>query len=444
MASWREVLTHLVTDVEDQFDFLKYRWRERLGGRDPIMILPYRGFGTQEKLFLRGRVLEDKGITPAEDNDSIWENLANMYRRFESDEIPFARVLARFQGSEQEVQANIEGYFEAWIEPVAPLPADRLWHPVELELLEPLRPGYPPVRAEGQVLAVPPGAEFAVISDIDDTVLSTHATDLLRMARTVFLSNAKTRLPFKGVAAFYRALLKGKSGQEVNPLFYVSSSPWNLYDLLSEFFQLQDIPLGPMLFLRDWGIEEQDFLAIGHRDHKLKAIRLIMDLLPDLPFILIGDSGQEDPEIYAEAVNLYPNRILAIYIRNVAHDLKRPEAIRELARQVVEAGSTLILADDTVPMAEHAAEQGWIPAGALPEIREEKRQDEAPPGPVEKLLGEEEKEEGPTVEVQAETPAETEEAVEKGAVETAVQSADEKEEQPPTVVVKGEEGESDQ
>jgi phosphatidate phosphatase APP1 len=437
MASWQKVIAHMVNRVEDHFDLLKYRFRERMGGRDPIMILPYRGFGTQEKIFLRGRVLEDKSITPAEENDTIWENLVNMYRRFESDEIPFARVLARFQGLEQEVQADIEGFFDLWLEQREPLPADRLWYPVELELLAPLREGYPPVNAEGQVLIVPKDAEFGVISDIDDTVLHTDAANLLRMARNVFLGNARTRLPFKGVAAFYRALLKGRSGQEINPLFYVSSSPWNLYDLLSEFFQLQDIPLGPMLFLRDWGITEDEFLVFGHRDHKLKAIRRTIDLLPDLPFILIGDSGQEDPEIYAEAVSLYPDRILAIYIRNVSHDLKRPEAIRELAKKVVEAGSVLILADDTIPMAEHAASQGWISPAALPEIREEKAKDEAPPSPVEKLLGEEEKEEGPTMVVEAETPAETEEAVEKGAVEAAVKSGEEKQEKPPTVVVKG-------
>jgi phosphatidate phosphatase APP1 len=437
MASWFKVLAKLVDNVEDHFDLLKYRFRERLGGRDPIMILPYRGFGTQERIFLRGRVLEDKGITPAEENDTIWGNLVNMYRRFESDEIPFARVLARIQGVEREVTTDIEGFFELDIELPEPLPNGRLWHPLELELLEPLREGYPPVHAEGQVLIVPKEAEFGVISDIDDTVLHTDATNLLRMARNVFLGNARTRLPFKGVAAFYRALLKGKSGGELNPLFYVSSSPWNLYDLLSEFFQLQDIPLGPMLFLRDWGITEEEFLVFGHRDHKLKAIRRILDLLPDLHFILVGDSGQEDPEIYAEAVSVYPERIRAIYIRNVSHDLERPEAIRELAKKVVEAGSVLILADDTLPMAEHAAAEGWIAPDALPEIRVEKAMDEAPPGPVEELLGEEEKEEGPTVVVEAETPAETEEAVEQGAVETAVKSGDEKQEKPPTVVVKG-------
>ena len=72
-----------------------------------------------------------------------------------------------------------------------------------------------------------------MISDIDDTIVRTGATSLLMMLRVVLLSNAHTRLPFQGVAAFYGALARGASGQDSNPLFYVSSSPWNLYDVLS-------------------------------------------------------------------------------------------------------------------------------------------------------------------------------------------------------------------
>lgn len=433
MASWKEVIGHLAVDTESYFDRLKYRLGARLGSDNPIMIQTYPGFGSQEKVFLKGRVLEDQGITPAEDNDTIWENLVNMYKRFESDEVPFARVRIRFYGVEKEVQADEEGIFDAWIEPAQPLPADRLWHMAEIELVEPLKPGVTPAKAEARVLVPPPGARYGVISDIDDTVLQTDATHVLKMARTVFLSNARTRLPFKGVAAFYRALLRGAQRQasgniEINPLFYVSSSPWNIFDLLTDFFHLQNIPLGPLLFLRDWGISRTELIPTGHRSHKLSSIRQIMYTYPDLPFILIGDSGQEDPEIYSEVVSLFPHRILAIYIRNVSHDLKRPDTIRELAKQVAEAESTLILADDTLPMAEHAVEMGWISAEDLPEIRAEKKADEAPPSPVEKLLDKDaEVPQAPTVKVKPGEPEQTKKQVDQGAIEEALDSGEDQE-----------------
>ncbi|MGE5221641.1 MAG: App1 family protein [Omnitrophica WOR_2 bacterium] len=436
-------MTHNANDVEEYFDSLKFRLRERLGGRDPIMILPYNGYGSPDLLYLKGRVLEDKGIQSARDNDTIWDNLVNMYKRFESDEIPYAQVQATFQTFQEKYTCDEEGFFEVHIEPEEPLNRDQPWHEIGLELLKPLRKGYAPVSAQGKVLVPPQTARFGVISDMDDTFVRTDATHMIHMARIVFLGNARTRLPFKGVASFYKALNEGGQGNEQNPLFFVSSSPWNLYDLFSDFLKLQGIPQDPVLFLNDWGFSEQGFAANKHRQHKEAVCRRLLNLYKDLPFILIGDSGQQDPEIYNEIVRLNPERILAVYIRNVSRGLKRPEAVRELAKKVIEAGSTLILADNTLPMAQHAIEQGWISPAAFPEIHAEKKAEEEAPTPVEEALGiqvESPKKESPTVVIAGKEPERTQSAVAGGAIETALDKAgkDEKEETTaPTVVVKG-------
>jgi phosphatidate phosphatase APP1 len=438
MTSWKKVLLSMVNNAESRMDELRYRMYYSLGGPGPIKIVTYRGYGTSERLFLRGRVLEDKNIPEAEENDRTWENLLSMYKRMASDEIPHARLMARFQDIEQEIIADEEGMFDVWIEPKQPLAEHRLWHQIELELLEPIpdEQRHYPVKATGEVLVPPPSARFVVVSDIDDTVLKSDATHLIKMAQHVFLGNAHTRLPFSGVAALYRALFAGKAGNEMNPLFYVSSSPWNLYDLLAQFFNLQDIPIGPVLFLRNWGINEEEILPIKHRAFKTRLIRQMLDFYPDLPFILLGDSGQEDPEIYAEIVHEYGDRVIAVYIRNVSRDVKRPEAVQALADEVIEAGSVLVMADDSVDIARHAVEEGLISADWLPHIREEKAKDEEPPTPLEKLLGEGEKVDGPTVKVEGRNKEETKEAVKRGAVEDAVKDAgDKKTQKPPTVIV---------
>jgi phosphatidate phosphatase APP1 len=420
--------------VERQYDLLKYRFRERLGYRNPVMIMPYRGYGTTEKLYLRGRVLEDRGITAAEDDDSTWENLLNMYRRFKSNEIPYAKVRARFQGVEQVVTADVEGFFDVGIKPGSQLIPNQLWYEVELELVSPLRAGSPPVTARGEVLVPPSSAEYVVISDIDDTVLQTDAANLLRMARSVFLSNARMRLPFEGVAAFYRALHAGSTGSSLNPMFYVSNSAWNLYDLLSDFFNLHQIPIGPVLFLRDWGLSKDGLAPFRPRPHKLAYVREILDTFKHLPCILIGDSGEQDPEIYTEIVGLYPHRIRAVYIRNVSRRPKRLDQIKALAEQVLAAGSTLILAETTVPLAEHAARQGWIEPGRVMDVEIEKEADKAPPGPIEALLRQE-KAEAPTVVVPGETAEKTAEAVDQGAIEEALETKTAAKEETPTVIV---------
>ncbi|HEX7238757.1 MAG TPA: phosphatase domain-containing protein [Longimicrobiaceae bacterium] len=368
---WRRTLTDVANRLEKHVD----RARERAAGafaedRNDLRIDPYRGFGTPGRMYLKGRVLRGSVLPPAGESDHAVINLANMIQRFESDEAPGVRVTARFGGREWEATSDEEGYFELWLEPDPPAPPGQLWHEVALELPGRVGRDGTPVRATGLVVVPPPESAFGLISDLDDTVVKTGATTPLRMAQTVLLGNARTRTPFPGVAAFYRALQHGAGASTFNPVFYVSSSPWNLYDLLTEFLDLRGIPLGPLM-LRDWGTASGGELPTGHASHKLAAIRLVMDTFPGLPFILLGDSGQEDPEIYHRVVHDHPRRVLAVYIRDVSRAPMRKEGIRKLAAEVERAGSTLLLADDTAAAAEHAASNGWIPSAALPEIKKE-------------------------------------------------------------------------
>jgi phosphatidate phosphatase APP1 len=367
MADHTNRIAALAGAIEARIDALRRRLDDRWG-QERITIAAYHGFGTPERLWLRGRVLEESRARPPSDDDSVWRNLANMYHRFDSDEIPGAQVIVRCQGAELAAVADAEGYFEIELAPPVPPPAGQLWQTVDLELAAPLHPSQAPVRAVGRVLLPSPGAQIGMISDIDDTVIRTDATSLLRMIRSVLLANARTRLPFPGVAALYRALHSGADGPFVNPLFYVSSSPWNIFDLLADSFEFRGIPAGPIL-LRDWGFGGAAGLPTHHRVHKLAAITRIIDTYPALPFVLLGDSGQEDPEIYREVVARYPRRILAIYIRDVTRAVvARGAAIAALAEQVRADGSELLLADDSLAVARHASDRGWIAAGELDEV----------------------------------------------------------------------------
>ena len=183
--------------------------------------------------------------------------------------------------------------------------------------------------------------------------------------------NARTRLPFRGVAAFYAALQRGSTGNAGNPIFYVSSSPWNLYDFLEEFLSVQEIPPGPLL-LRDWGMRSRPSSSARH---KLGRIEQILGMYPNLRFVLIGDSGEVDPEIYRTVIANHPQRILAAYIRNVTPHPERMSSIQALIEEVRAVGCTMVLSNDTVSAAIHAAERGWIEANAIAAIREEEQKD---------------------------------------------------------------------
>ncbi|HUP94534.1 MAG TPA: phosphatase domain-containing protein [Burkholderiales bacterium] len=334
------------------------------------LIEPYLGFGTQSKLTLPGRVLEDRRLIPSTETDTSWRNLRNTYKRFATREVAGARVCATFKGAESIAITDSEGYFCIQIELDAP-PDARLWQELELQLIEPRAAAGTPTRATAEVLVPPPGARFGVVSDIDDTVVATHVASTFKMLLTVLFSNAHVRTPFKGIAAFYRALHGGASGAEANPIFYVSNGPWNLYGLLIEFFKLNEIPLGP-LFLRDFGPQIL-FPSRPHMGHKLSHIGRILEAYPHLPFILIGDSGERDPEIYAEIATRYPDRIRAIYIRSVDQRQERLAAIDALAATITAMKTQFVLAPDSEFAAVHAAAEGLIASHTLALIREEKK-----------------------------------------------------------------------
>ena len=321
--------------------------------RDPVIILPYLGYGTRRRLVVCGRVLEDEGFRPAADADTRWRNLVRFYKRLESDEVAGARVRGRFFGLEKETVTDGEGYFRIELKIDALQPG--IWQEVELELLHPA-----PARAVARVLVPSPRARFGVISDIDDTVVSSNVTRKLRLLLTVALTNARTRKPFPGVAAFYRALHAG-----ANPVFYVSRSPWNLYAPLVEYLEVQGFPAGPLL-LRDFGLSSS-------RNHKTEVIAAILASYPKLGFILIGDSGEQDPEIYAAIVRRFPRRIRAIYIRSV--NPGRVGEIEKLAAAIAKTGCQLVLAPEAGPAAAHAAAEGLIQASELRAVRAEERSD---------------------------------------------------------------------
>ena len=351
---WQRRVGRIANFLEGYYDALMHAYTKYLDRNPSIQIVSYRGFGSRKRIFLKGRVLKDKRISTGSETDSRWRNFVNTLKRFNSSEVPEARVQVSIRGWSGEIRADEEGYFDVIVEPAIPLDPDRLWHDVEFDLLEP-RTSAGAVHQTGQFLVPPLTARFGVISDMDDTVVQTGAGNVFGMMSTVLLGNALTRLPFEGVASFYQSL----QGVELNPLFYVSSSPWNFYDILTEFFRLHQIPMGP-LFLRDWGVSEEEVLPTDHRNHKVTTIRRILDTLPELPFILIGDSSQEDPEIYQEIAAIHPGRILGIYIRAVGHNPQRFERIKAIGNHVHEMGSVLVLAPETRDAASHAAQMGWI------------------------------------------------------------------------------------
>ncbi len=393
-----------------------------VGGHRDLVIQPYRGYGSPDEVFLMGRVFRQGGLG-ARMREGTWRrDLLDAGRRLLRRGVAEAILVARFGGTEQRVTTDRDGYFRVHLHPIQPPPAARLWHPMKLELVS-----HSGAQAMGELFVPPRTARFVVTSDIDDTVVNTGVANKVMMLWRLFAQGARSRVAFPGVAAFYRALHGGVSGAERNPMLYVSRGPWSLYEVLDEFFHLHGIPVGPILFLREWGVSLRHPFPRRALDHKLALIRHMVALYHYRPFLLIGDSGQRDPEIYAQVVREHPGRVVAIYIRSISRPPERLRAIEALAKEVVEAGSSLLLAADSFAMAAHAAERGLISATALAEVLSER------------VAAQGEPDLHPTRTVQRPTPEDTREAVEQGAVQAAL-AEETGSDVPPNVVVEPEAG----
>ena len=294
--------------------------------RRPVIATVYRGYACANKIWLRGRVLLDRNIITSF-QDSGWRTLVNNYKRFGSKEISNARLNIKVEEHKFELNTDSEGYFILSQHLQHPLPEqDKQWRPVKINIEE--IPGVGLGEQFSAEYLVPTAhAQYGIISDIDDTVLKTDVTSILKLMVLyhTFLKNAAKRQSFHAASAFYRCLSYGNADASVNPVFYVSNSPWNLYDLLVEFLDLNNLPKGPLL-LKDLGLSNEDKPKATF-GQKHRNIIEIFETFPDLPFVLVGDSGEKDPYIYQAIAEAYPDRVKAIYIRDV-HSGRRRRRIK--------------------------------------------------------------------------------------------------------------------
>jgi phosphatidate phosphatase APP1 len=372
----KERLLQAAARLEHGFIQAKHAVKEKFDLLDPVMIMPYYGYGNDTCVYLKGRVIEKEKIKEKQEGASTLRHLKNTYRRYESDEIPGIRLRASYGGQALELHTDDEGFFEAEFRFDQPVDYGRTGNKVQLRLLE-TKTDDDEVETEGTVFVPHPDVEFGIISDIDDTVLVSDVTHALGKLKLMLLKDATERSPFPGIAAFLRALCAGCDDRVSNPLFYVSGSEWNLFDLLVNFFHYHDIPEGP-LFLRDKGARfDKPDVAPTTQEFKHNQIRRILDTFPRLKFICIGDSGQHDPEVYRQIVEQYPGRILGVYIRDVS-EADRDAEVTRIAEEVGQKGTQMLLCADTLSAARHARQMQWINADQLAAIEAECKKDDQP------------------------------------------------------------------
>ena len=171
----------------------------------------------------------------------------------------------------------------------------------------------------------PTQGKFGFISDIDDTFLISHTRNPLKKLYVLLFKNVSSRKVFEDVVEHYKVLQSAGriNKKEENAFFYVSSSEWNLYGLITQFADIHKLPKAVLLLKKIKTSLTQLFLTgRGSHNHKFDKIKHILEFYPDLQYVLLGDDSQQDPKLYESICKIFPLHIKAVYIRQVGSSKK--------------------------------------------------------------------------------------------------------------------------
>jgi len=212
-----------------------------------------------------------------------------------------------------DVETDRAGYVDVEV----PLPEGAPLHPGRhLAILTATRTG---AQASARVLVVGDGTTFGVVSDIDDTTMITAVPRPFVAAWNTFVRRASARRPVPGMPELYRRIAAEHPDA---PFVYLSNGAWNTAGTLAGFLDRYGFPPGPLL-LTDWGPTQTGWFRSGPQ-HKGESLDRLATMFPRVRWLLLGDAGQQDEDVYVRASARWPGRVAAIAIRQVARARPRP------------------------------------------------------------------------------------------------------------------------
>lgn len=327
----------------------------------PTIIQPYRGFVADGVANVRARVME-KPVFDTQPGLRIDATLAANLLRWVVLDMAGVEVTVTVAGNSVTVNSNADGFV------IAKVPVDDMepgWHAVDFAAEDRGRE----ISAAGRVVLPDQSSQIGVITDIDDTILATGMTDGLKALQRTLLRDAYGRKPVPGTPSLYRGLARGTdSSRPEATFFYVSSGPWNLYDMLVQFLAVRGFPRGP-LFLTDWrpGSPTSDEDGKFESHHKAARIRRLLDAYPHMSFVLIGDSGEKDRQIYGQFLESDSDRIRVALIRDVSAQPRDSDADDDPEPDT----RGLVTVRDSIEMARVARRLGLIDELTVEEVMTE-------------------------------------------------------------------------
>lgn len=337
----------------------KRSWKEKLLNLFRITTTPtvkiYHGYGHTNSLTVFGHVFRLSPFSRKQYRQSFLRNTMALLRLFLVKPFACAEMQMEWKGKTYSTTTDTDGFFKFEWEDEAPF--EKGWLSVDVKAFY----NNEMIATSAGRIYIPHQTQYVIISDIDDTFLISHSSNLRKRLLALFTQNARSRKPFEGVVRHYQLLAKAATTDDLpNPFFYVSSSEWNLYEYILEFTAVNKIPKG--IFLLSQLKQFSQLLKTGQNNHGTKFARIvrIMQAFPNQRVILLGDSSQQDPYIYESIVKHYPKQVHAVYIRDVFQ--RNYEKVREVVNKIEAEGIPCLLFKESKDAILHSVKIGLIAA----------------------------------------------------------------------------------
>jgi phosphatidate phosphatase APP1 len=307
------------------------RFLNYMGFTNEPTIKVYHGYGQGEQLMIHGHAFNFSPLPRKKYRKSVIHNSLALLRLFVVKPMADTDLSMEWKNETYYCKTGKDGFFCFNWKDKPPLPCG--WNNVVIKAFD--ENGL--IATSAGTVFVPYETQYGFISDIDDTFLISHSSNMRKRLFVLFTENARSRQPFEDAVKHYQLLASSNTGPEApNPFFFVSSSEWNLYDYILEFTIVNEMPKGVFL-LNQLKLFSQ-LLKTGQNNHQTKFTRIarILETYPKQRFVLLGDSSQHDPYIYEAVVNHFPKQIHAVYIRDIYK--KNQQKVKDVLFKIEAAG----------------------------------------------------------------------------------------------------------
>ncbi|MDO5509504.1 MAG: App1 family protein [Weeksellaceae bacterium] len=314
----------------------------------------YHGFGSRTNVLVFGHVFESKPHQFSEESSGFFNHLRSLLSLFMVKPMANVHLELDLFGNKYHTTSDENGWFKFQFDP--PDHIEYGWQAVRVCGNATSADDIDNI-GEGKILIAQP-TTHSIISDIDDTVMKSYSATIFRRLYELLGNHPTQRKLFHKTVEWYMQLAETQTqGLEQDAFFYVSSSEWNLYDYLKTVFHQHGLPEG--IFMLNDLKQLRSFFKTGKTGHEGKLVRIkqLLETFPDQNFILIGDNTQQDPYIYHDIAQEFPNRILSVMIRNKKKS-NYTKVIQTL-EQVAALGIPVLQFDDTKDAIDFSHKMGF-------------------------------------------------------------------------------------